>query len=195
MPRGKSTRKLSYKPLSRAFVPENDDPNGVVVLQHDEIEAIYLMDVLGYYQEEAAQSMEVSRPTFARILKQARQKLANGLVGGYRITIEDSKDDLIVALCTHAPDTFELIDPHQPVVQIYHVTRGSARLLNTMDNPVVARKARPSMVLPALLIEHHVNLFIGSRIGEGLRHSLLSRGIQPCVMEHLDGVEALCDLV
>ncbi len=58
-------------------------------LTKDEIEAIRLADFEGLYQEEAANEMEVSRPTFSRILNNARKKIANALISGKAIEIQN----------------------------------------------------------------------------------------------------------
>jgi len=58
-----------------------------VTLTKDEIEAIRLSDFEGLYQEEAAIKMEVSRPTFGRILNSARTKIADALINGKAIEI------------------------------------------------------------------------------------------------------------
>lgn len=54
----------------------------------DELEAIRLADLEGLYQEEAAERMHVSRPTFGRIVSSARRKVAKALVVGMSIRIE-----------------------------------------------------------------------------------------------------------
>ncbi len=59
------------------------------VLTPDEIEAIRLADFEGLYQEEAANEMEVSRPTFSRILNNARKKISNALILGKAIEIQN----------------------------------------------------------------------------------------------------------
>ena len=59
------------------------------VLTKDEIEAIRLADFEGLYQEEAANEMEISRPTFSRILNNARKKIANALILGKAIEIQN----------------------------------------------------------------------------------------------------------
>lgn len=58
------------------------------ILNEAEIEAIRLADFEGLYQEEAANQMEVSRPTFSRILNSARKKIANALLNGRAIEIQ-----------------------------------------------------------------------------------------------------------
>jgi len=59
-----------------------------VVLALDEFEAIRLADMEGLYQEQAAERMGVSRPTFGRILATAHRKVAEALAHGKPLKIE-----------------------------------------------------------------------------------------------------------
>jgi predicted DNA-binding protein (UPF0251 family) len=59
-----------------------------VVLTVDELEALRLADLEGLYQENAAQKMGVSRPTFGNIIAAARRKVADSLVHGKALKIE-----------------------------------------------------------------------------------------------------------
>jgi predicted DNA-binding protein (UPF0251 family) len=52
----------------------------VETLRADELEALRLADLEGLYQEAAAERMDVSRPTFARILARARTVVARAIV-------------------------------------------------------------------------------------------------------------------
>ena len=54
----------------------------------DEYEAIRLADMEGLYQEQAAEYMNTSRQTFARIVEHAHLKIAKALVEGKPILIE-----------------------------------------------------------------------------------------------------------
>ena len=56
----------SFKP---AGIPRRDMEE--VILLVEEVEAIRLKDHLGMEQEECAQNMKISRPTFQRILMEA----------------------------------------------------------------------------------------------------------------------------
>jgi len=60
----------------------------------EEIESIRLKDLEGLEQEECAQHMHISRPTFHRILKSAREKLADALINGKAIQIEGGNFEL-----------------------------------------------------------------------------------------------------
>jgi predicted DNA-binding protein (UPF0251 family) len=59
-----------------------------VVLAADELEAVRLADCEGLYRVEAAARMKVSRPTFDRILRSAREKIACALTKGRALRIE-----------------------------------------------------------------------------------------------------------
>jgi len=61
----------------------------------DELEALRLADVEGLAQAKAATMMDVSQPTFNRILASAREKSAHCLVGGLALRIKkDSKESV-----------------------------------------------------------------------------------------------------
>ena len=55
----------------------------------DELEAIRLADYKSLYHEEAAQEMNISRATFGRILDGARHKVAEAIVNGKALKIEE----------------------------------------------------------------------------------------------------------
>jgi predicted DNA-binding protein (UPF0251 family) len=54
----------------------------------EEAEAVRLKDLQGLEQDECAQRMNISRPTFHRVLGAARRKLADALLNGKAIRIE-----------------------------------------------------------------------------------------------------------
>ena len=64
-----------------------------VVLEPDEFEALKLHDCDGLNQTDAAQRMHISQPTFARILDRAYKKIANAIVEGKAIKIEEKVSD------------------------------------------------------------------------------------------------------
>jgi predicted DNA-binding protein (UPF0251 family) len=59
-----------------------------VRLTVEELEAIRLRDLEDLEQEEAGARMNVSRPTFQRILESARRKLADALFNGKAVRVE-----------------------------------------------------------------------------------------------------------
>lgn len=83
-------RKIENLPAVTCYLPSGKvnvkTPNNV--LKIEELEAIRLKDLEGLEQEECAEKMAVSRPTFQRILLSAREKIADSLVNGKGIHIE-----------------------------------------------------------------------------------------------------------
>lgn len=90
MPRPKLKRLIVKPPVMEGFkpfgVPITDlEP---VILLYEEYESIRLMDYEGYTQEQSAEMMSVSRPTFTRIYEKARRAIAKAFVEGKAIFIE-----------------------------------------------------------------------------------------------------------
>jgi len=77
-------------PAVRRFTPAGLSPSCLdeVVLKVEEVEALRLKDYMGLEQEECAERMRVSRPTFQRILGEAHAKVADALVNGKTLRIE-----------------------------------------------------------------------------------------------------------
>ena len=59
-----------------------------VCVSVEEAEAIRLKDIEKLDQEKCAERMDISRPTFQRVLGSARQKIADALLNGKAIRIE-----------------------------------------------------------------------------------------------------------
>lgn len=87
MPRPRKCRRVGFVPNNQFFYPHIQSPEEVV-LSIEELEAIRLSDLEAMEQDECAESMQISRGTFQRILNAARQKLADALVNGKVIRIE-----------------------------------------------------------------------------------------------------------
>jgi uncharacterized protein len=59
-----------------------------VILLYEEYESLRLSDYEGLTQEQSAERMNVSRPTFTRIYEKARRTIAQAFVEGKAIFIE-----------------------------------------------------------------------------------------------------------
>lgn len=90
MPRPQQHRKIFSPPLMLGFKPFGIPRRELesIILQYDEFEAIRLLDYEGLMQEQAAERMNVSRPTLTRIYENARKTIAEALVAGKMILIE-----------------------------------------------------------------------------------------------------------
>ncbi|MFA6284886.1 MAG: DUF134 domain-containing protein [Desulfurivibrionaceae bacterium] len=92
MPRPKKIRHCQGRLCDKAFKPARIP---LAELQHipllqDEVESLRLCDLQGLTQEQAGQHMGISRGTVQRILTTARRKVAQALVEGAALIIEDS---------------------------------------------------------------------------------------------------------
>ncbi len=90
MARPKNNRKIDSPPLMLGYKPFGIPRRelDLVVLQYDEYEAMRLLDYEGLMQEQAAERMNVSRPTLTRIYENARRTIAKAFVEGKMIQIE-----------------------------------------------------------------------------------------------------------
>jgi len=68
----------------------------------EEAEALRLKDLEGLEQEQGAEKMNISRPTFQRVLASARQKVADALLNGKALRIEGGNFQVTpVTICCH----------------------------------------------------------------------------------------------
>lgn len=90
MPRPTRWRTVAGVPAVTYFKPAGIPLRllSEVRLAVEEMEAVRLKDLEGLEQEECARKMSISRPTFHRVLKAARQKVADAFVNGKAIRIE-----------------------------------------------------------------------------------------------------------
>ena len=90
MPRPCINRRVRFNPNADYFKPAGIPMRTLeeVQLSLAEAEAIRLFDAKKLEQNECAKKMEVSQPTFSRILDSARKKIADALINGKAIRIE-----------------------------------------------------------------------------------------------------------
>jgi len=90
MPRPRRRRRVRVRPDITRFRPEGVKESYLEesILTVDEFEAVRLKDLEGLDQEEAAKKMNISQPTFHRLITSARKKIADAIVKGKAIKIE-----------------------------------------------------------------------------------------------------------
>ncbi len=90
MARPMKWRKVCCLPEQNRFGPLDlpADENNYVVMTVDEYEAIRLIDLEGFTQEECSIQMNVARSTVQGIYIEARKKLAEALVNARVLLIE-----------------------------------------------------------------------------------------------------------
>ncbi len=82
---------MRFKPNVYYFKPKGIPLHQLeeVILLADELEALKLYEVDGLDQTQSAKKMNISQPTFARILDGAQKKIAEAIVNGKAIRIEE----------------------------------------------------------------------------------------------------------
>lgn len=90
MPRPRKCRYVEYEPEKLYFKPRGIPLVDLeeIDLKVEELEAVRLKHKEELSQKEAAGRMKVSRSTFARILKEAQEKVADFLIGGNALKVE-----------------------------------------------------------------------------------------------------------
>jgi len=90
MPRPKRYRTIENPPIMEGFKPFGISMTDLepAILLFEEYESMRLADYLGLTQEQAAEKMNVSRPTFTRIYEKTRRTIAQAFVEGKAIFIE-----------------------------------------------------------------------------------------------------------
>jgi len=189
MPRQKCKRLTSYQPIITRFMPKGNTKNEPITLIPEEIEGLYLMDLLGLYQEDAAAKMEVSRPTFARIIKTARQKVALALLCGHQLQLDVKRDRYIVAFCCDDKERYEKLHPKGKYIFIFIVQDQTIEQSFCLNNPAHAKEVKPPLTLTPLFQEYNVNFFLTATLGQGLKNTLASGGIQVISKESISKEE------
>ena len=90
MARKEIMRIVNQPPLFQSFKPTGIASKFLnqTILSLDEYEALRLADYDGMTQAEAADEMQISRPTFTRLIEKARQKMVEFLIKGNQLTID-----------------------------------------------------------------------------------------------------------
>ena len=90
MPRPKKERKVCCLPKRNAFGPTSCrySVKKAIQMTVDEYEAIRLIDLRGFTQEECSKYMQIARTTVQQIYNSARYKLGEALVEGKFLKID-----------------------------------------------------------------------------------------------------------
>lgn len=90
MPRPCVRKRIRGNPNSFYFKPSGVKMSKLeeVVLDLPEFEAIRLVDLMEFSQEEAGLRMQISQSTLSRVLRSGRKKISDAIVSGKAIRIE-----------------------------------------------------------------------------------------------------------
>ncbi|HHV61785.1 MAG TPA: DUF134 domain-containing protein [Firmicutes bacterium] len=139
MPRPPKFRRVEFLPQVTVFKPAGVPLRELEeeVLTIEELEALRLKDLEGLEQEDCAERMQVSRPTFQRVLVSAREKVARALVEGKAIRVEGGHYRLAARrfqcrACTHEFEVpfgtgqrgIEMVCPRCGAQQVHRIDQG-----------------------------------------------------------------------
>ncbi|MBU0907762.1 MAG: DUF134 domain-containing protein [Nanoarchaeota archaeon] len=90
MPRPRLRRRICFEAKATYYKPAGIPLRALeeVVLKKDELEALRLQNLKELDQETAAKQMQISQPTFHRLLVEAKKKITDALINGKAIKIE-----------------------------------------------------------------------------------------------------------
>jgi len=91
MARPRKCRRIGFVPICYKFKPAGIPGSELeeVLITLDELEAVRLADLEQLYQEDAAQKMEISRQSFGLIIATARNKIADAIINGKLLKVEE----------------------------------------------------------------------------------------------------------
>ena len=71
----------------KKFIPQPTTNDKTIIIEPAELEALRLVDLEGFSQEEAGTKMGVSRGTIWRLVKSARRKVAQAITEGQSLAV------------------------------------------------------------------------------------------------------------
>ena len=117
--RKKKVRYVQKMPKISQFSPRGRPGRpDEVELTVDQFEAIRLADFQSLDQSEGAQSMGISRPSFGRILREARRTVADALVNGKTIRIRIGNVQVGVRPTNHQSVSLSANQPRKAVLSV-----------------------------------------------------------------------------
>jgi predicted DNA-binding protein (UPF0251 family)/predicted Fe-Mo cluster-binding NifX family protein len=198
-------RNYSLKPTCFSFGPLTQKPKEMLLLSADELEAMVLADFKGLYQEECAAQLGVSRPTFAKLIKRARRKMAEMVMYGKGISLIGEKQSFTIVFPTNNRSE---IHPWFLTAKQYafaKIDNGAIVSIAYKDNPIYrellakgaeiidddsAKGLAAGRMIPPLL--KGADILVVRSIGEGIRRNIEGSGVNIEISDVSD-IDALVD--
>ena len=183
-------RTITFKPTCFSFGPLTQAPKETMQLRDDELEALYLADFKALYHEDCAQSLGVSRPTFAKLIKQARKKMVEMLMYGKGIELIREPHNFTLVFPT---DDRISVHPYFLVAKLFafaKVEEGIISSITYKENPIYkellqskkeivndesAKGLAAGRIIPPLLED--ATVLVARTLGDGIRRNIEGMGI------------------
>lgn len=189
-------RNITFKPTCFSYGPLTQPPKETIPLRDDELEALYLADFKVLYHEDCAQSLGVSRPTFAKLIKQARKKMVEMVMYGKGIELIREPHNFTLAFPT---DDRISVHPYFLVAKLFafvNVEEGVISSIAYKENPIYrdlllsgkeivddesAKGMAAGRIIPPLLED--ATVLVARSMGDGIRRNIEGMGITIELME------------
>ncbi len=183
-------RNITFKPTCFSFGPLTQLPKETIPLRDDELEALYLADFKVLYHEDCAQSLGISRPTFAKLIKQARKKMVEMLMYGKGIELIREPHNFTLVFPT---DDRISVHPYFLVAKLFafaKVEEGIISSITYKENPIYkellqgkkeivddesAKGMAAGRIIPPLLED--ATVLVARSLGDGIRRNIEGMGI------------------
>ncbi len=183
-------RNITFKPTCFSFGPLTQLPKETIPLRDDELEALYLADFKVLYHEDCAQSLGISRPTFAKLIKQARKKMVEMLMYGKGIELIREPHNFTLVFPT---DDRISVHPYFLVAKLFafaKVEEGIISSITYKENPIYrellqsgkkivndesAKGLAAGRIIPPLLED--ATVLVARTLGDGIRRNIEGKGI------------------
>lgn len=183
-------RNITFKPTCFSYGPLTQPPKETILLRDDELEALYLADFKVLYHEDCAQSLGVSRPTFAKLIKQARKKMVEMLMYGKAIELIREPHNFTLVFPT---DDRISVHPYFLVAKLFafaKVEEGVISSITYKENPIYkellqnkqeilndesAKGLAAGRIIPPLLED--ATVLVARTLGDGIRRNIEGMGI------------------
>ena len=184
MPRPNCQRTVHTISTCAVFTPDGIPLSALeeIILSLDELEALRLSDLEGLYQDAAARAMDISRQTFGRIIKSAREKTANALFNGkaLRITggnirLKNAGEDIMKIAVPTVGDQIDQHFGHCEKYSVFTIADNAIQTLEYMDSPAGCG-CKSNMA--GVLAQSGVKILIAGGIGNGAVNVLANNGIK-----------------
>jgi predicted DNA-binding protein (UPF0251 family)/predicted Fe-Mo cluster-binding NifX family protein len=191
MPRPLKCRRVEFLPDVTYFKPAGIPLKNLeeISMSVEEAEALRLKDLEGLEQEEGAEKMNISRPTFQRILATARQKIADALLNGKAIRIEGGnfevalgqtkKDGIIkIGISAAAPGMDAEIDPRFGRCRYFVIVDPETMTWETLENSGVEDGGGAGIATAKSLTGKDIATIITGNCGPNAYNALTAAGIK-----------------
>ena len=191
MPRPQKCRRVEFLPGITYFKPAGIPLKNLeeISMSVEEAEALRLKDLGGLEQKQGAEKMNISRPTFQRVLASARQKIADALLNGKAIRIEGGnfevalgqikKDGITkIGISATTPNMDADIDPLFGRCQYFIIVNPETMEFETLDNSAAADGGGAGIATAKSLVGKNIEAIITGNCGPNAYNALTAAGIK-----------------